>query len=297
MALTQKLFLQISFLVLSLIAYRCDAQKLLSGYVNVDGTKVYVEAGGKGDPVILVHAGFMDRRMWKYQTPALLNKHQVVLVDLPGHGQTIDTMQAPLAEKVIRVVMDSLHIHTAAFAGISLGAAAVLDFATSYPDKVGKLVLISAGLSGWEEGRQLQPDTREYFKLLDTSLKKRDTAAAAEVFTHYWLEGPKRSNVDVDSSLRRTVLNTIYYNMKQHRASGWPKSSSPSAIHKLAMIKAPVLLIAGTEDMNEVLQINKYLATNITGAKQVMVPDAGHFLNLERPQELNKALLQFLGGQ
>lgn len=276
------------------ILFTGSGQNMPHGYINVNGTKIYIEGGGKGDPLIFVHAGFQDHRMWKYQVQDFIKNYQVIFVDLPGHGQTIDTSTRPLAETIIRTVMDSLHIRDASLVGCSLGGAVITDFAIAYPNRVRNLILVSSGLTGWEEGRQLQSETSAYVTLFDSALAKKDTASAAEVFTHYWFDGPNRKPKDFDTLLRKSVLNTTYYNLKQHRFSGRTRFASPSAIHRLSLIRAPVLVLTGADDLPEILLMNAYLTKNIPGAKQVIVTGAAHLINMERPQQFNSELMRFL---
>ena len=120
------------------------------GYLPAGKLKIYYCEQGAGPAVILLHAGFLDMHIWDNQVDSLSKTHRVILMDLPGHGQSggIDTT-IRIAD-VINQLMKHLKVATASFAGISLGATCAVDFAIAYPEKTSKLVLLSPGLNGWE---------------------------------------------------------------------------------------------------------------------------------------------------
>jgi pimeloyl-ACP methyl ester carboxylesterase len=84
----------------------------------VNGTRLYYEAAGRGPPVVLLHAGNLDRRVWDARFPPLAREHRVVRCDPRGCGR-------------------------------SGGGRVAIDFALAYPDRVDRLVLAAPGLSGW----------------------------------------------------------------------------------------------------------------------------------------------------
>jgi pimeloyl-ACP methyl ester carboxylesterase len=258
---------------------------------------VYVEGGGngKGIPMIFVHAGFQDHTMWDAQAKEFMKDNIVITLDLPGHGKTKDGDERPMAADVIRVVMDSLQIKKASLIGLSLGGAVITDFAIAHPERVNKMVLAAPGISGWDEGgREFDTTSKQYIKELTDALTRKDTAAAAEVFTHYWFDGIQRSTKTVSPLLRDLVYTTTRNTMRQHHASGWPQFNKPSAINRLAEIKMPILILTGTLDLPDLLLMNGYLANNLPNAKQVMVSGAAHMINIEKPVRFNEEVRRFL---
>jgi len=294
-----KKFLFILSLIASLAGNRLSAQDLANAYVNVSGTMVYVEGGGtgKGTRTILVHAGFQDRTIWDAQAKELMKDHVIIMLDLPGHGKTKDGPEPPMAADVIKVVMDSLQIKKANLVGISLGGAVVTDFAIAHPQRVEKLILVSTALIGWDEGRKLDTTTTQYFSQFNTALTNKDTAGAAEVFTHYWFDGLTRSEKTVSPLLRNLFYTTTKNTLRQHHASGWPKFATPSAITKISDLKVPTLLLTGTLDLPEELLINGYLVNNLPNASQVMISGAAHMINMEKPERFNQEVRKFLDGK
>ncbi len=133
------------------IVAKSQAEKL-----SVEGGFIGYDVQGEGDPVVLVHGGMLDRRMWDPQLDALSQSHRVVRFDLRGGGDS------PVAESPyeptedIAALLDHLEIDWAAIVGISLGGAVAIDFALAHPGRVSALVLAEAGLSGYQFGTEVE---------------------------------------------------------------------------------------------------------------------------------------------
>jgi 3-oxoadipate enol-lactonase len=69
----------------------------------------------------------------------------------------------------------------------------------------------------------------------------------------------------------------------------------PPAISRLSEIRVPTLIIVGDQDVRTILQIADILENGIVGAKKVVIPGTAHHLNMEKPEEFNRAVLDFLG--
>jgi pimeloyl-ACP methyl ester carboxylesterase len=110
-----------------------------SGYIAVDGVKIWYATFGKGRPVILLHGGLANSNYWANQVNALLPNYKVIVMDSRGHGRsTIDNQpfSYDLMTKDVVGVMDALRIDKAAIVGWSDGAIIGLDMAINYPNRV-----------------------------------------------------------------------------------------------------------------------------------------------------------------
>ncbi len=116
-------------------------------YVEINGINLYVETHGTGRPLILLHGGLGSGEMFGPVLPALAAHHQVVTVDLQGHGRTAD-IDRPLDLRLmagdIAALIDHLGLDRPALVGYSLGGGVALHTGARYPDKVSRLVLVSA---------------------------------------------------------------------------------------------------------------------------------------------------------
>jgi pimeloyl-ACP methyl ester carboxylesterase len=115
-------------------------------YAEVNGITLYFETHGSGRPLVLLHGGLGSGEMFGPVLPALSEHHQVIAVDLQGHGRTAD-IDRPLDIRVmaddIAALIDHLGLTKPDVVGYSLGGGVALHTAAKYPDKVGRLVTAS----------------------------------------------------------------------------------------------------------------------------------------------------------
>jgi pimeloyl-ACP methyl ester carboxylesterase len=117
-----------------------------SGYADVNGLQMYYEIHGKGEPLVLVHGAFGAIDHWGPTLSTLAENHQVIAVELQGHGHTADIDRPfnydDFADDVTGL-MDHLGVAQADVVGYSMGGMTVLRLAMRHPDRVRKLVVIS----------------------------------------------------------------------------------------------------------------------------------------------------------
>ena len=234
--------------------------------------------------VLLLHAGIADRRMWAPQVEALeAAGHRVVAPDLPGYG---DAALEP--GEVSYVDVAAAHLSgPAAVVGCSFGGRVALEVAFHRPELVDRLVLVGAGLGNWDWSEATQADFAEEEELIEQG----DLAGAAAQQARMWL-GP-----DAEPSVRElTEAMTLrsyeqQLPMEELARATWPQ---PSAAERLAEIAAPTLVVVGTEDVSDILAMSAHLALEIPGARLERIDGAGHLPSLERPDELNRLLVDFL---
>ena len=118
-------------------------------YAEVNGINLYVETHGAGRPMILLHGGLGSGEMFGPILPALAERHQVVAVDLQGHGRTADIdrpIAIPLMADDIGALIDHLGLDRPDVVGYSLGGGVAFHTASRYPAKVRRLVMASANI-------------------------------------------------------------------------------------------------------------------------------------------------------
>ena len=130
-------------------------QKPTTGYAPVNGLKMYYEIHGSGEPVVLLHGAFMAiSGDWNDWINDLAKTRKVIAVDMQGHGRTADIKRDITYENLsddVAALLDYLKIERADLVGYSLGAGAAIECAIRHPDKVRKVVSISAPYArdGW----------------------------------------------------------------------------------------------------------------------------------------------------
>src|SRR3984885_14688590 len=148
-------------------------QKPTTGYAPVNGVKMYYEIHGNGEPVVLLHGGFMTiTNNWTGWIDELAKTRKVIAVEMQGHGRTADIDRdisgANLADDVA-ALLDYLKIPRADLCGYAMGGGVAMQCAIRHPEKVRKVVSISAAWSkdGWvkEAAESIPEITAELFKL------------------------------------------------------------------------------------------------------------------------------------
>ncbi len=118
-------------------------------YADVNGLHLYYETHGTGSPLILLHGGLMSGESFGPQLPALSERHQVITVDLQGHGRTAD-IDRPLDHALmaddIAALIDHLGLEKPDIVGYSLGGGVALHVAIRHPEKVNRLVSAAANI-------------------------------------------------------------------------------------------------------------------------------------------------------
>lgn len=123
--------------------------KTLGKYANVNGLNLYHETHGTGRPLVLLHGGLGSGDMFAPVLPQLAAGHQVILPDLQGHGRTADIdrpIDLRLMANDIAALIDYLKLDKPDLVGFSLGGGVALHTAAKYPDKVRRLVVVSANV-------------------------------------------------------------------------------------------------------------------------------------------------------
>jgi pimeloyl-ACP methyl ester carboxylesterase len=277
------------------------------GMIEANGVRFGYDEAGEGPAVVLLHAGLADRRMWDHQFTALAERHRVIRYDRRGHGDSAAAEGSVSHHRDLLAVMDALGVDEAALVGSSMGGAYSLDAALDAPERVSRIALVGAGLSGhewpadmaaemWATLRAAVPPERleRYQAHTAERIDEADVAAAAEANARYFVVGPHRTPDALDSQVwlaAKEMCELVY-----RRAWNGPEWTEdiPDTRHHLAEIPAPTLVLIGLADASGLLDLADLFTATIPGARRIDLPDTGHLLPMERPAETTKALLDFL---
>lgn len=254
-----------------------------SGYIPVNGIKVYYEVYGEGKPIVLLHGAFMTIDLnWGQLIPELSKTRKVIAIELQGHGHTQFSdrklSHVTLASDV-EGVMDYLKIDSADVAGYSFGGAVAYQFAIQSPKRLRKLVIISATYksSGW------LPEINNAFKTM-----KPDLFANSPMKAAYDAVAPDKTK------WTKFLEQMIAF-------AGIPYDLGDSNISK---ISAPVLIIAGDNDgMDKIELIKTYqlLGGGVTAdlgqmpkSQLAIVPSQGHVSLMMQTKTIASYLDSFL---
>ncbi|HEX6701604.1 MAG TPA: alpha/beta hydrolase [Gaiellaceae bacterium] len=247
---------------------------------------------GSGPPVLLVHEGVADQRMWRHTIPVLEPDHTVVAVDLRGFGESPNTRGPFSHVEDVREELDERGIEQATVVGGSLGGRVALELTLVHPDRVERLVLCPPALRDWEWSQTV----RDAWAAEEAAYEAGDLDRATEINVELWCDGPNRGPDAVDPAVRDLVRA-----MQRHAFElPWPDPPPeeaalyPPASTRLGEIRVPTLVIVGDEDVEDFQRIAETVADGIPSARRVVIEDAAHVVALERPDEFNRALLEFL---
>jgi 3-oxoadipate enol-lactonase len=233
--------------------------------------------------VLLLHAGIGDRRMWAPQVEALQAAgHRVLAPDLPGFGDA--ALEPPTVDYV--GFASELLDEPAAVVGCSFGGRVALELAGSKPELVRKLVLVAPALASteWSE------ESKAGFAEEEALVEQGDLAGAGEQQARMWLAP------DAAEEVRALTADMTVRSYDQQLAADdvravWPE---PSAETRLAELEVPALVIVGDADRAEMRELAAALAAELPDARLETIVGAGHLPSIERPDELNALLVEFL---
>ena len=261
----------------------------------LDGRELYYEVGGAGPPVVLVHSAIADSSLWDAQVDALAPRFGVVRYDVAGFGRS-PLRSGPFSHLAdLHALVEHLDLGRASFIGNSMGGRIALEYALAHPEVVDRLVLVAAGLPDhdWsEEMRRADAEEEQRFEA-------GDFEGAAESQLRFWVDGPRRGPDAVDPGLRerfRRMILRSYELYADAAKDGEPRGEwlDPPASGRLGELRVPTLVVVGEADASDILAIADDLERRLPDARKATVRDAAHALPLERPQELNRLLLDFL---
>lgn len=266
-------------------------------FLDLDGAKLYHESVGEGSAVVLLHAGIADARMWDEQLPVFSRDHRVVRYDLRGFGRS-DLPTSPWsARDDVVALLDALELEQASLVGCSNGGRVALETVLLAPERVSALVLVGSALSGYRwSDEQERIDEEE-----EAAFERGDYEAVADLMVRTWVDGPRRAPEEVDAGVRervRAMQLADARRMGEHLAAGGelvPETRlDPPAGARLGEIAAPTLVLAGAEDVDDIHRIADLLADGIAGARRAVIEGAAHLPNMERPDEFDRLVLEFL---
>ncbi len=248
------------------------------------------EAAGDGAPVLLMHAGLSDRRVWDPQWRQLADRFHVIRFDARGFGASADPTRPYTLHGDALDVLDALDVERAAVVGSSMGGGAALDMALAVPHRVSALVTANATPSGWPHTREIM----RAWEAVDEAYEAQGADAANELEMKMWLDGPHRPAGEVDRDVRRSVATVNRVLLERQAAfTVEPGELDPPAIDRLAQLRCPLLVITSELDQPSV-QAGGFELARQTGAEHVEIAGAAHLPNLERPREFLAALVPFL---
>lgn len=265
------------------------APRTISGIAEVNGTKLYYEVAGSGEPVVLVHAFTLDTRMWDDQFDVLARDFRVIRYDARGFGKSAPpTPGEPFSNaEDLAALLDRLDARKAHVVGLSMGGRFALDYAVTYPDGLRSLVVIDGVIGGWQWSREW---LAAYAPIVEAG-RRRDVAQAKSLWLGLPLFAPAREQPPVGARLKQMVDDYSGWHFVNQNPE---RPVAPPAAGRLGAIRAPTLVIVGERDLPDFQRMAERLEREIPGARRATIAGAGHMANMEAPEPVNQALGGFL---
>jgi pimeloyl-ACP methyl ester carboxylesterase len=251
------------------------------------------EIAGSGPPVVLVHEGIADSRMWDPQWGAFTARYRTLRLDLPGFGRSPLTGPTIAAAGGTAALLDSLSIAGAAIVGASFGGRIALEVALARPELVGALVLVGAGHPSHEWSEAVQA----YNAAEEEAVERGDIDGAVELSLRTWIDGPRRAPHDVDPGVRAAV-GVMARRAYELQAPLWHELELeplvPDLADRIPEVGVPTLVVVGDLDLDDVQVSGSRLVAEIQGARHAVISGAAHAPMMEHPAEFNELVLDFL---
>jgi pimeloyl-ACP methyl ester carboxylesterase len=251
----------------------------------INGINIYYEEHGDGFPVILTHGFAGTTKSWKGQIPAFSKKYRFIIYDMRGHG--LSDCPEDLTKYRLEMLIEDIHqllrhlgVEKAVIGGLSLGGYLTIHFYNNHPDMTAAVILIDTG-PGYRSPEKAKPwnesrlecarilETKGMEGFIESEYSKDDYYTTPEVMKKLNPKGLANIN-------RGVMVNTWGLDILPH-------------------IKVPALVICGDRD-TPFLAASDYMAQKIPGAQKVIIPNAGHGVNIDQPKLFEKAVLSFLDG-
>jgi 3-oxoadipate enol-lactonase len=259
-------------------------------YRTSGGPMTHGERGeGPGDPLVLLHAFPLNRRMWAPQVEALSETRRVITPDYPGFGRSPRPPAQPdvryYAEQ-IRDLLDALRLERVVLGGLSMGGYVAFACMRLFPERVTALVLANTRPDpDPEEAKQARRDLAR--KVAEEGVGVLPRVQMERLLAPQTLEGNKAVVEYVRDIMLESSPDGVVAALGAMR-------DRPDSTELLGQIKVPTLVIGGAEDALSTPEVMGRMAAKIPASEHTTLEGTGHLSNLEAPQSFNAALLDFL---
>ncbi len=246
--------------------------------IDRDGVNIYYEVSGEGPALLLTHGYSATSQMWARQLEAFSTHHTVIAWDMRGHGQSDSPADDSAYSEALTVedmaaLLDHLGFASGIVGGLSLGGYMSLAFHATYPERVDGLLIIDCGPGYKKDAPREAWNATAYERAQD--IEVRGLAA---------LEG---GSAERATAVHSDVRGLVY------AARNMLTQYNSRVIESLPDIRVPSIVVVGAQD-EPFLAASDYMAAKIPNADKLIVPLAGHAVNLDQPQAFNEGIEAFL---
>jgi pimeloyl-ACP methyl ester carboxylesterase len=242
-------------------------------------TDLWYEETGSGTPVVLLHEGVVDSRIWDPFLPLVTDRLRTIRYDQRGYGRSpMWTGTYSPVDDVVSV-LDAAGVERAALVGTSRGGRIAIQTALEAPNRVSALVLVASGLAGRPLNIEVTPEQEARW---DAAEARGDLGELAAIDMEIW------APMGADDELRAMFLENVEASNADDPAEELPSDG------RLDEIGVPTLVITAGRDVPAMNELGELLAREIPDAQRAVIDDADHMVQWRAPQELARLVLDFL---
>jgi pimeloyl-ACP methyl ester carboxylesterase len=276
-----------------------DPVHVQSGFVPVFNGELYYEVAGQGPPLLLIHAGVADCRMWDGHFEEFARHFRVIRYDTRGYGRSRTNDTGFSNRQDILDLLDHLDVAKAHVLGVSRGGHIAIDFTVEHPERVSALIPVSAGVGGYQhelDGSEKSRIEMQMFDQMDELWEQNKWEQLNEMEVQMWADGPGQAAGRAAPHVRESVRRMNANNLRRQDGKPIPQPLDPEAIGRLAEITAPCLVIVGDLDTTGTLAMANIMVQGIPNARKLVFTGSAHMLSLEQPEKFNQEVIRFLEG-
>lgn len=273
-----------------------------TNYAEVNDAKIYYELTGNGETIILIHGNFGDSSVWDNQVEVLAEHFEVLRYDLRGFGRSsMPEIAKPYAHfDDLKELMEYLNISKAHICGHSMGCGMAINFVLQYPDLCLSLIAVGPWIFGYDPPSI--KNLNDIFEKIATVLKENGTKQAIDIINDLLIvnsawplipRGWVNPNANSSAYMRIKKIGSDY-SFWHWKYKDPVISLSPPAFDRLDQIIIPSLIITSEYDIIACQEVAEILNQNIPDVKLYTIKEASHAMFIDKIEEFNKILLNFL---
>lgn len=253
--------------------------------IKTNDIETYYEIQGEGPPLVLIPGLGECHKLWQPQIGEFSRHFKVVVYDIRGHGESGNSKgeySIKLFTSDLKALLDGLKIKEAHVCGFSLGGQIAQQFTIDYPTMVDKLVLVDCLCTLGLRGKIFM----SFYRVLNriVGMEQSEKIGTKVVFRKKGQE-----------ELRDFHIKEVNKISKEELFKGFDAAYSFDSVKVLKLIESPTLIIVGEESKYSHVSA-KIMHQEIKNSQMKVISDALHVINLEKPDEFNKLVLNFLSG-
>ena len=246
-------------------------------------------------PIVLVHAGVADRRMWDPQWDELTATRDSIRLDLRGFGESTTPPPSGALNHTADLLetLDHLQISRWHLVGSSLGAGVATEAAITRPHSTRSLLLCTPGGSLLAE---MTADLRLFIDAEESALARDDLDAAVEANVISWIVGRERHSSDVDPTVLQAVraMQRHAFSVAKQLGDIGEVEMDPPALDRLDELTTPTRVLVGGHDMATTHDSAQRVSAGARRVERVDWDDVAHLPSMEQPARFSALLLEWV---